>query len=212
MGFGAGPRPGGTALPGRPHATQNTRPHTHTHAREPHARGRAANPFARAAEEYNAHVLTTLQLLTLQSVADAALDEAAGCLGDWALLEPSCRLRGLPRWAQVLKARGGGGGAEGGQGVARGAGPEGAWGGERGRGVLGAGPLGGTRIEAARAPGTRETHAHARTRTHAHAHAHAHAHTRTHARTHPFHPPPPPAQLNRLGRGLAVRRRLLPIS
>lgn len=56
-----------------------------------------------AAEVYDQHLLTTLQARTLQSVTDAALDEAGEGLMDWKLLEPNCRLRGLARLMQALK-------------------------------------------------------------------------------------------------------------
>lgn len=56
-----------------------------------------------AAEVYDQHLLGTLQVRTLQSVTDAALDEAGEGLNDWKLLEPSCTLRGLPRLMQTLQ-------------------------------------------------------------------------------------------------------------
>ncbi|KAF8058312.1 NHX8 [Scenedesmus sp. PABB004] len=58
---------------------------------------------AHYADSYDAHMLTTLQARTLQGVTDAALDEAGEGLADWRLLEPSCRLRGLPRLARAWK-------------------------------------------------------------------------------------------------------------
>lgn len=56
-----------------------------------------------AAEVYDKHLLSTLQIRTLQSVTDAALDEAGDDLKDWKLLEPNCRLRGLPKLMQAWK-------------------------------------------------------------------------------------------------------------
>ncbi|KAI8462237.1 MAG: hypothetical protein J3K34DRAFT_463028 [Monoraphidium minutum] len=48
-------------------------------------------------------MLSTLQMRTLQSIADVALDEAVGGLLDWKLLEPNCRMRGLPKLMQMCK-------------------------------------------------------------------------------------------------------------
>lgn len=45
------------------------------------------------------------QVRTLQSVTDAALDEAGSSLCDWRLLEPNCQLRGMPRLMQACKVR-----------------------------------------------------------------------------------------------------------
>jgi phage host-nuclease inhibitor protein Gam len=54
---------------------------------------------------FDQHLLSTLQVRTLQGVTDAALDEAGEGLLDWRLLEPSCRLRGLPQLMQMMKVR-----------------------------------------------------------------------------------------------------------
>lgn len=51
---------------------------------------------AHYAQEYSQHLLTTQQVRILQAAADKALDEAGEGLRDWALLQPSCTLRGLP--------------------------------------------------------------------------------------------------------------------
>jgi hypothetical protein len=55
-----------------------------------------------AADVFDQHLLSTLQVRTLQGVTDAALDEAGEGLLDWRLLEPSCRLRGLPKLMQMV--------------------------------------------------------------------------------------------------------------
>jgi hypothetical protein len=52
---------------------------------------------------FDQHLLSTLQVRTLQAVTDAALDEAGEALLDWQLLQPSCRLRGLPRLMQTVQ-------------------------------------------------------------------------------------------------------------
>eukprot|EP00775_Hariotina_reticulata_P012274 gene12274-12411_t len=51
---------------------------------------------AHYAEVYGQHMLSTMQVRTLQAVTDVALDKAGTGLGDWRLLEPNCRLKGLP--------------------------------------------------------------------------------------------------------------------
>ncbi|WIA41790.1 hypothetical protein OEZ86_009122 [Tetradesmus obliquus] len=58
---------------------------------------------AHYADVFDQHLLSTLQVRTLQGVTDAALDEAGEGLRDWRLLEPSCRLRGLPKLMQIAK-------------------------------------------------------------------------------------------------------------
>lgn len=58
-----------------------------------------------AAEAYGHHLLSTQQVRTLQAAADKALDEAGEGLRDWLWLEPSCRLRGLPKLLRTWKVR-----------------------------------------------------------------------------------------------------------
>lgn len=57
------------------------------------------------AEAYGHHLLSTQEVRTLQAAADKALDEAGEGLRDWLQLEPSCRLRGLPRLLRAWKVR-----------------------------------------------------------------------------------------------------------
>jgi hypothetical protein len=68
-------------------------------------RADAAADVAAAADVFDQHLLSTLQVRTLQGVTDAALDEAGEALMDWKLLQPSCRLRGLPKLMQMVKVR-----------------------------------------------------------------------------------------------------------
>lgn len=72
---------------------------------------------APSAESYSHHLLSTQQVRTLQSATDKALDEAGEGLTDWRLLEPSCRLRGLPRLLRRWQVRGQGGALDASAGV-----------------------------------------------------------------------------------------------
>jgi hypothetical protein len=77
---------------------------THT----PSQRPTYLTPHPSPGEVYEQHLLSTLQVSTLAAVVDAALDEAGNELADWRLLEPSCRMRGLPWLVHRLKVGGGG--------------------------------------------------------------------------------------------------------
>jgi hypothetical protein len=63
----------------------------------------ARSAAAAAADVFDQHLLSTLQVRTLQGVTDTALDVAGEALLDWRLLQPACKLRGLPKLMQTVQ-------------------------------------------------------------------------------------------------------------